>query len=80
MRAKLGHQEKQTRDAARAAAKAELLLQEESGFLEAEGLEKTFKFRQDQIFSNLDVNSASKVKKEKYFFLSFFFSLNFFFY
>lgn len=72
MRAKLGHQEKQTRDAARAAAKAELLLQEESGFLEAEGMEKTFKFRQDQIFSNLDVNSASKVKREIFFSYFFF--------
>lgn len=72
MRAKLSHQEKQTRDAARAAAKAELLLQEESGFLEAEGLEKTFKFRQDQIFSNLDVNSASKVKQVYYFFFFYF--------
>lgn len=72
MRAKLSHQEKQTRDAARAAAKAELLLQEESGFLEAEGMEKTFKFRQDQIFSNLDVNSASKVKQVYYFFFFYF--------
>lgn len=61
MKAKISHQEKQTRDAARAAARAELLLQEEGGFLEAEGMEKTFKFRQDQIFSSLDVNSASKV-------------------
>ncbi|KAI9354406.1 WD40-repeat-containing domain protein [Pilaira anomala] len=61
LKAKLTHQEKQTRDAARAAARAELLLQEEEGFLEAEGLEKTFKFRQDQIFSSLDVNSASKI-------------------
>lgn len=61
LKAKLTHQEKQTRDAARAAARAELLLQEEAGYLEAEGMEKTFKFRQDKIFSSLDVNTASKV-------------------
>lgn len=61
LKAKLTHQEKQTREAARAAARAELLLQEEAGYLEAEGMEKTFKFRQDKIFSSLDVNTASKV-------------------
>lgn len=49
------------KEAARAAARAELLLQEEAGYLEAEGMEKTFKFRQDQIFNSLDVNTASKV-------------------
>lgn len=61
LKAKLTYQEKQTREAARAAARAELLLQEEAGYLEAEGMEKTFKFRQDKIFSSLDVNTASKV-------------------
>lgn len=54
-------QEKNSRDAARAAARAELLLQEEAGYLEAEGLEKTFKFRQDQLKDSFDVNTVSKV-------------------
>ncbi|RCH91842.1 Small subunit (SSU) processome component, partial [Rhizopus stolonifer] len=61
LRAKITHQEKNSRDAARAAARAEMLLQEEAGYLEAEGLEKTFKFRQDQLVSSFDVNTASKI-------------------
>ncbi|KAI7892315.1 WD40-repeat-containing domain protein [Mucor mucedo] len=61
LKAKITRQENQSLSAARAAARAELLLQEEGGFLEAEGMEKTFKFRQDQIFDSLDVNSASKI-------------------
>ncbi|CEP18947.1 hypothetical protein [Parasitella parasitica] len=61
LNAKITHQEKNSRDAARAAAKAEMLLQEEGGYLEAEGLEKTFKFRQDQLAPSLDVNTVSKI-------------------
>ncbi|KAI7906406.1 WD40-repeat-containing domain protein [Cokeromyces recurvatus] len=61
LKAKLSQQERNSRDAARAAARAELLLQEETGYLEAEGLEKTFKFRQDQLIPSLDVNTASKI-------------------
>lgn len=38
-----------------------MLLQEEGGYLEAEGLERTFKFRQDQLAPSLDVNTVSKV-------------------
>ncbi|KAI8992016.1 WD40-repeat-containing domain protein [Mycotypha africana] len=61
LRAKLLQQEKNSRDAARAAARAELLLQEDAGYLEAEGIEKTFKFRQDQLAPSLDVNTVSKI-------------------
>jgi U3 small nucleolar RNA-associated protein 7 len=61
LKAKITHQEKNSRDAARAAARAEMLLQEEGGYLEAEGLERTFKFRQDQLAPSLDVNTVSKV-------------------
>jgi hypothetical protein len=90
LKAKLTQQEKNNRDAARAAARAELLLQEESGYLEAEGLEQTFKFRQDQLAPSLDANTTSKVYikwKEQYlarhssigcFFFFFFFFLDLF--
>ncbi|KAI8358499.1 WD40-repeat-containing domain protein [Choanephora cucurbitarum] len=61
LKAKIMQQEKNSRDAARAAARAEMLLQEEAGFLEAEGLEKTFKFRQDQLTSSFDINTVSKI-------------------
>lgn len=43
-----------------------MLLQEEGGFLEAEGLEKTFKFRQDQLAPSLDVNTVSKVRTTRF--------------
>ncbi|KAK7204745.1 WD40-repeat-containing domain protein [Myxozyma melibiosi] len=46
---------------AKAAVKAsELLLQEEAGFLEAEGMEKTYKFTQEELKKNVDVTTASK--------------------
>eukprot|EP00735_Rhodelphis_limneticus_P011558 TRINITY_DN4675_c0_g1::TRINITY_DN4675_c0_g1_i1::g.19575::m.19575 TRINITY_DN4675_c0_g1::TRINITY_DN4675_c0_g1_i1::g.19575 ORF type:complete len:575 (+),score=105.93,sp/Q9P4X3/UTP7_SCHPO/49.41/8e-170,BING4CT/PF08149.6/1.2e+04,BING4CT/PF08149.6/4.2e+03,BING4CT/PF08149.6/6.9e+02,BING4CT/PF08149.6/1.8e-34,WD40/PF00400.27/6.5e+02,WD40/PF00400.27/60,WD40/PF00400.27/3.8e-06,WD40/PF00400.27/8.8e+02,Coatomer_WDAD/PF04053.9/0.028 TRINITY_DN4675_c0_g1_i1:58-1725(+) len=48
-------------DAAVSAARAEILLPEDSGALEAEGLEKTYHFRQDQIVKHLDIQSAQKV-------------------
>ena len=38
-----------------------MLLTEQSGFLEAEGLEKTFKFTQNDIKDNVDMNTQSKV-------------------
>jgi U3 small nucleolar RNA-associated protein 7 len=46
--------------AARHAAKAELLLSEEPGFLEGDGLEKTYKFTQKQIAKAVDIGSAQK--------------------
>lgn len=38
-----------------------MLLTEESGYLEAEGIEKTYNYRQDQLVKELDMNTASKV-------------------
>lgn len=46
---------------ARAAAKSsELLLQEEAGYLEAEGMEKTYKFNQEELKQSVDITTASK--------------------
>lgn len=41
--------EKKFEEAAQSAAVAELLLPEDAGFVEAEGMEETFKFSQDEL-------------------------------
>nr|CCA27649.1 conserved hypothetical protein [Albugo laibachii Nc14] len=46
--------------AAIAAAKSEILLSSQAGFLEAEGLEKTFKMTQSQLTEHLDQNTIRK--------------------
>lgn len=56
-------QEEQIREASESAARAELLLQEEAGFLEAEGVEKTYNYRQDQLSKEVDINTSKKVNK-----------------
>lgn len=38
-----------------------MLQTEEAGFLEAEGMEKTYKFRQDELAQNVDLNTSKKV-------------------
>lgn len=48
------------KDAVKSAASTELLLQEEAGFLEAEGMEKTFKFKQADIATAVDAATAAK--------------------
>lgn len=60
LRGKLRSYESQYQQAAVQAAKSELLLTEEPGYLEAEGLEKTFKFKQKNIADVVDVTSARK--------------------
>ncbi|DBA04813.1 TPA: hypothetical protein N0F65_004450 [Lagenidium giganteum] len=55
-RASSKHQE-----AAISAAKSEILLPSQAGFLEAEGLEKTYKFTQEQLVQHVDLNTARKV-------------------
>lgn len=52
--------DRQYKEATRSAAGTELLLQEEAGFLEAEGMEKTFKFKQDEIVEAVDVSMGAK--------------------
>lgn len=47
-------------EALKSAQKAEILLTEEQGFMEAEGMEKTWKFKQNEIVKNVDVSTAAK--------------------
>ncbi|KAI9014444.1 WD40-repeat-containing domain protein [Phycomyces nitens] len=54
-------QEAQIKAAAQAAARNELLLGEEAGFLESEGVEKTFNYRQDQLVKETDINTSKKI-------------------
>lgn len=49
LRSGLERAEKKFEDAAHSTAIAELLLPEEAGFLEAEGMEETFKFDQNEL-------------------------------
>lgn len=50
----------QYKEAVRSAAATEMLLQEDAGFLEAEGMEKTYKFKQDEIKSAVDQSTVNK--------------------
>jgi len=43
------------------AARSEMLLPEERGYLEAEGMEKTYKIKQDQLKEEVDITTAQKV-------------------
>ena len=61
LRMEIRRSEKAAREAATRAARAEILLPSEPGFLEAEGMEKTFKFKQQDIKAAVDVGSAKKV-------------------
>lgn len=61
LKGKLQQQEEKFRLAAKSAAKAEILYTEEAGYLEAEGLEKTYNFRQDQLVKEVDLNTSKKV-------------------
>lgn len=54
--------EKRFQDAAEKAEKLEMLLPEESGYLEAEGMERTYKFRQEELAQNVDINTSKKVQ------------------
>ncbi|CAM9384718.1 unnamed protein product [Scytosiphon promiscuus] len=61
LRSGLERTEKKFEDAAHSTAVAELLLPEEAGFLEAEGMEETFKFGQDELKEAVDVNTAREM-------------------
>ncbi|CAM9789891.1 unnamed protein product [Ectocarpus sp. 12 AP-2014] len=61
LRSGLERTEKKFEDAAHNTAVAELLLPEDAGFLEAEGMEETFKFGQDQLKEAVDVNTAREM-------------------
>lgn len=50
----------QYKDAVRSAAATEMLLQEDVGYLEAEGMERTYKFKQNEIKEHVDQATANK--------------------
>ncbi|CUM64962.1 uncharacterized protein PRCAT00002580001 [Priceomyces carsonii] len=53
--------DKQYKDAVKSAARTEILLQEEAGFLEADSpMEKTFKFKQGEIQDAVDIGTSNK--------------------
>lgn len=43
------------------AARSEMLLSEDRGYLEAEGMEKTYKITQQQLRKEVDITTAQKV-------------------
>ena len=59
-RAKLKSHESKYKEAALQAARSELLLPEEAGYLEAEGLEKTYHFKQSDIVKAANISTANK--------------------
>lgn len=61
LRGNLKRANKRQRDAAYAAARSEILLQESAGFLEAEGLERTYKFQQEEIREHVDMATKRKM-------------------
>ncbi|KJE91362.1 U3 snoRNP-associated protein Utp7 [Capsaspora owczarzaki ATCC 30864] len=61
LKARLEKNERQMYDSAMKAARAEVLLPAEAGFLEADGIEKTYQFKQAQIAANVDMSSANKM-------------------
>lgn len=60
MRTSLKKAQRTSRDAARAREAAEVLNVQEQGYLEAEGLERTYKFSQADLRSAVDVTTAQK--------------------
>ncbi|KAI9597288.1 WD40-repeat-containing domain protein [Syncephalis fuscata] len=66
LRSAMNKMDKFAREAAETAARAEMLLTEEVGYLEAEGMEKTFKFTQDQIGQHLDMANQNKIFNLKF--------------
>ncbi|KAI9016933.1 WD40-repeat-containing domain protein [Gaertneriomyces semiglobifer] len=61
LKSKLRATDKSARDAARKAAQAEMLLTTEAGYLEAEDMEKTWKFKQEQIKDASDISTGKKM-------------------
>ncbi|KAJ2156980.1 putative U3 small nucleolar RNA-associated protein 7 [Coemansia sp. RSA 552] len=59
--AKIEHEKKRREDAVLDAARSEMLLTESAGFLEAEGMERTFKFTQKELADHVDISTAGKI-------------------
>ena len=58
LNANLKKLDRQYKDATASALSTDLLVQDEAGFLDAEGMEKTYKFTQDEIATAVDVTTA----------------------
>ena len=61
LRMEIRRSENAAKEATARAARAEILLPSEAGFLEAEGMEKTYRFKQQDIKAAVEVGSAKKV-------------------
>jgi len=60
LRRQLDKSDARASEATKLKKRNEVLLQEEAGFLEAEGMERTYKFTQQEIVKNVDISSAKK--------------------
>ncbi|KAJ1666105.1 putative U3 small nucleolar RNA-associated protein 7 [Coemansia sp. RSA 1813] len=58
---KVAHDRRRREEAIMDAARNEMLLAESAGYIETEGLERTFNISQKQLAENLDVSSANKI-------------------
>jgi hypothetical protein len=61
LKSRIKKTENRFQDAAEKAEKLEMILPEEVGYLEAEGMEKTYNFRQEDLAKNVDINTSKKV-------------------
>jgi hypothetical protein len=61
LKGKLSKVQKINKTAAQKAAMAEILITTEPGFIETEGMEKSFKVKQSDVKASVDVQSAKKV-------------------
>ncbi|KAH9248262.1 hypothetical protein BASA81_014108 [Batrachochytrium salamandrivorans] len=61
LKGKLRRNNKKFVDAAEKAVQSELLLTEDTGALEAEGMERTWKFRQSELKQHVDMNTSRKM-------------------
>ena len=60
MKSKFKRGMKKVHEATASAARAEVLHSEEAGYLEAEGMERTYRFRQEAIKEAVDLNTSQK--------------------
>lgn len=61
LKTKLKRYDKLTQDAAERAAKVELLFNEPSGYIEVEGMEKTWQVTQEKLLDHVDHNTQSNI-------------------
>ena len=66
LRSKVQKMQKRFGEAAYNAARSELLLPEEKGYIEVEGMEKTYKITQEQLKTEVDITTAQKVQRTRF--------------